>query len=618
MALVTASAVLLAVGFFALIGTALGHRLLRLSSLEFAGDAEHLLSSVGVGVICVEVALFVVQILGHIRAGVIAVIAVALFFGRNDFVPVFGKVFGLARRALRGSRFEKVLVGGIGVVLLIEGYAAMAPLTGSDALHYHFAAPLLILRSGFYPNFFLSHSFFTGQSHLLILAGLALGSDQLSMGLLFLGGVLAALAGACLARRWSGRCWSWMLALVFLVTPVVFWQMSAAGAPDLWMAFFATVGVIVIARPENSAHAFHAILAGALAGAVAGTKYTGCIVAASMAVAYFVNARSARGFVLFLFGALSAGVWPYARNLAWSGDPVFPFLTNRLLPGKVNAYALASYLADTGAGAHKSAWQILKFPFFAGIDLTHLGFWQYFGPLVLVFAPLVVLTIRNTPAWRATLIVWTLSALLIGASSGMMRFLLPVFPIALAAALAGAARLQAVGAGITRCISTATLCAVLLFGLAGLLVYDRSALAEVAGFTSRESYLRDHSPEYEEVEFINQVLKGKEAQGLALVFLRHTYYLRVPFLYGDPAASWTVDPSRLRTPDEWQAFLHAQGIHWIVRSPDYPPAIAAPLCQLEALGRLVPIARSEISDFRGLRILGDRQSLPIVVLEVRE
>jgi uncharacterized membrane protein YhaH (DUF805 family) len=618
MALVTASAVLFAVGLFALMATALGHRLLRLSSLEFEAEAEHLLCSAALGVICLEALLFLAQISGHIRAGVTTVLAVVLFFGRNNFVPVFGKVSSLVRRVLSGSPLEKFLIGLTGSVVLLEGLAAMAPVTGSDALHYHFTAPLLILRSGFQPNFFLSHSFFCGQSHLLILAGLALGSSQLSMGLLYLGGVLAALAGACLARRWTDRRWSWMVALAFLVTPVVFWQISAAGAPDLWMAFFATVGVIVISRPENLPYSFHAILAGALAGAVAGTKYTGCIVAASMAVAYFWNARSARGCFFFVLGALGAGAWPYARNLAWSGDPVFPFLTSRLSRGNVNTYALASYLADTGAGAHKSAWQILKFPFFAGIDPTHLGFWQYFGPLVLAFAPLVVLVIRNTPAWRATLIVWILSALGIGASSGMTRFLLPVLPIALAAGLAGAARLRASGAGITRYVSTATLCGVLSFGLAGLLVYDRSALAEVAGFSSRENYLRDHSPEYEKTEFINRVLSGKEAQGLALVFLRHTYNLEVPFLYGDPAASWAVDPSRLQTPQDWQAFLHAQAIHWIVRSPDYPPAIAAPLCQMEAEGQLVPIARSEVSDFRGLRILGDRQSLPIVVLEVKE
>src|SRR5580704_12380271 len=98
MALIVSCATLLAVGFFALVATALGHRLLGFCSIEFAGDAEHLLSSMAVGVLCIEVLLFLVQITGHIRIGVVTVIAVALFFGLNNFVPVFGKVFSLVRR----------------------------------------------------------------------------------------------------------------------------------------------------------------------------------------------------------------------------------------------------------------------------------------------------------------------------------------------------------------------------------------------------------------------------------------------------------------------------------------------------------------------------------------
>jgi hypothetical protein len=147
MALVTASAVLFAVGLFALMATALGHRLLRLSSLEFEAEAEHLLCSAALGVICLEALLFLAQISGHIRAGVTTVLAVVLFFGRNNFVPVFGKVSSLVRRVLSGSPLEKFLIGLTGSVVLLEGLAAMAPVTGSDALHYHFTAPLLILRS---------------------------------------------------------------------------------------------------------------------------------------------------------------------------------------------------------------------------------------------------------------------------------------------------------------------------------------------------------------------------------------------------------------------------------------------------------------------------------------
>jgi hypothetical protein len=617
MALATSCAVLLAVGLFTIIATALGHRLLRLSALEFACGVEHLLCSAALGVICIEILFFLAQIMGHIRAGVVTVLIVSLLFGFADLARVYASASGVAQRALNGSRVEKALMALTAMVLLVEGFAAMAPLAGSDALHYHFTAPLLVLRSGFHPNFFLSHSFLCGQSHLLVLAGLALGSDQLAMGLLFLGGVLAAAAGACLARHWMDRSWSWIVALTFLVTPVVFWQISSAGAPDLWMAFFATLGVIVISHCKEMPRASHAVLAGALAGAIAGTKYTGCIVAASMALAYFREVRSAAKSLVFLVAALGAGVWPYARNFAWTGDPMFPFLMRWLSPGKVNAYALTSYLADTGASEHRGVWQILEFPFFAAIDPAHPGFWQFLGPLVLAFAPLLFLAVRNTPAWRAALTVWIASALGIGLSSGMTRFLLPLLPIALAAVLAGAAQLRIAGWRAARYVTAATVCGFLLFGAAGLLVYERSALSAAAGLTSREDYLRGHAPEYEQAQFINHILAGRET-GEVLVFLRHTYYLGVPFLSGDPSASWAVDPARLETPEEWRQMFRERDIRWVVRSPEFPAAIAGPLNALETQGKLVPIARAEVSDFQGLRASGERESRPIVVLEVIE
>jgi len=53
----------------------------------------------------------------------------------------------LARRSSKYGclpRLDKFLAGALGCILFIEGLAAMAPLTGSDALHYHFTLPAQI------------------------------------------------------------------------------------------------------------------------------------------------------------------------------------------------------------------------------------------------------------------------------------------------------------------------------------------------------------------------------------------------------------------------------------------------------------------------------------------
>ncbi len=135
------------------------------------------------------------------------------------------------------GRFSLRLFVLLPVVVLVEFLTSIAPLTGSDALHYHFTTQKLILEQGFHPIFSIAHSFLCGQSHLLILFGLALGSEKFAMGTIFLGGLLTAFALACLAARWAPRGLVEAITLLFLLTPVIFWQVSSSGAPDIWMAF---------------------------------------------------------------------------------------------------------------------------------------------------------------------------------------------------------------------------------------------------------------------------------------------------------------------------------------------------------------------------------------------
>ena len=618
MPLITALAALCSVGLFCLLVIAVGHRLLRFCKVGSSSHLEHILCCAALGVVFFETAVFFLQAARSLGIGLIFLIAAGTLAGALELPLIRPRLAALAHSIFSGSRGEKFLTAGILTVLLFEGIAAVAPLTGSDALHYHFTAPSLILREGWHPNFFLPHSFFTGQGHLLILSGLALGSEKLALGLLFLGGVLSAAATACLARQWVSPLGARLTALSFLLTPVVFWQMTSAGAPDVWMAFFAATGVLVVARCRIEDRPALAALAGVIAGAAAGTKYTGCIIAASLALAFLWETRSVRRLLIFLGGALSAGVWPYARNFLWTGDPFFPRFAQWMAHGPINGYALRSILADTGATGSRSLWQIAKFPFFAAVDESHLGFWQFFGPLCLLFAPLVILAVRNTPHWRAALIVWLAGSLGIGASSGMTRFLLPLLPIALAAAFAGAATLREREWRVAQGISALSIGLFLCMGAGGLVWYGRAAAAAALGLTSREDYLLHRAPDYAISEFVNRALAGKSSEGNALVFFRHLYYLQVPYLYGDPQESWAVDPARLATPEDWREFFRRNLIRWVVRAPDYPEAIAAPLEQLERDGTLTPAAREDVSTFEGMRILGIRKTVSATIFRVND
>jgi len=157
----------------------------------------------------------------------------------------------------------------------------------------------------------------------------------------------------------------------------------------------------------------------------------------------------------------------------------------------------------------------------------------------------------------------------------------------------------------------------LLFGLGGLVLYERNSWAVSAGLISREKYLREHAPDYARSEFVNDYLSGRESEGRALIFFRHVYYLRVPFAYAHPDASWAMNPEMLQTDDAWRSLFRNQHIRWVVRAPDYPESLSIALKRLESENILVQCATGTVEDWAGNRIGGTRQLQSITILSVR-
>jgi hypothetical protein len=616
MALIRAGLVLLAFLVFVLGQFCLGGWVLRKLRLEAESFPEHFLISVCSGVILTEIALSLVQWTQHIRTGSLLVLLLS-------FIPSGFELRNLWRRAKRfmqglslsqAERFELWIIGG---ALLLQFMACLAPLTGSDALHYHFTGEQLILQEGFHPIFFLTHSFLCGQGHLLILLGLALKSEALAMSFIFLGGALAALAVACLAARLVPPLYALGFALLFLLTPLVFWQISSSGSPDIWMAAFTGAAVLTISATREDVSSRHALLAGFLAGGIAGAKYTGCLIAAALVLTFLAEYRSTVKGLLFFLAALFSGIWPLARNLIWTGDPFFPMLVFRLFPEHLNTYAFRALLADTGAAGSHSLLQAIPFLFFsAKRSGASPGFWEFCGPIVFAVAPLAFLACRNTREWRVRIFVWVFAGLGVFLASGMTRFLLPLLPIAFSCIAAGVYYAQQKGWGQVHRLATLSILLACLMGAGGLALYTAPAIFASIGVEDRQNYLRERAPEYQVSEVINQALGSPPFAGKTLVFLRHLYYLRAPYVLGDPSTAWIVNPDSLKTPKDWCTFLRDEHIAYVVRSPSYPAAIAAPLEQLEKDGTLKLYSNNEVENFQGMRIEGKREPVSVVILRV--
>lgn len=499
--------------------------------------------------------------------------------------------------------------------LLLDALMAMAPLTGSDALHYHFSALMVDLGKRFEPNFSLVHSFFIGQTHMLILTGLTLGSARIAQGLIYLGGVLAAGSLFLLSRELVSLGWALAVVLSFVLTPLAYWQMTTAGAPDIWMAFYATMAIFAASRGVTKGDHRWLVLAGLFAGAVGGAKYTGWAIVAALTVAVVAETKALHLGALTLCAALAAGVYPLLRNFWWTRDPFFPFLTRWLDPASVNSYTLTLLMADTKvASVGGGFWEIIGYPFLMVLRGGEHGLGHYLGPLVLAFAPLLVLVPRGTPLVRIAALVWFgvfLSNLL---GSQMGRFLLPVLPAALALVFAGMARASAREWPIVRAGCWGTLLLFYLFGAGSYAAYAKDFLPVSLGFEKRAAFLERMAPDYQIVSFVNRALAGQS--GKVMVFFRHVYYLRLPYAAADPGGSWQMDPDRYRDPEQLLGLLRQLGVRWVVKSPRYPDAFETSFEQLEREGRLQPIASASVQDFAGFRLNRQREEVHAVILEV--
>jgi hypothetical protein len=465
MALIRAVAHLAVVFFLACLSIACGTRLLRSISLSIGEGLEDALYSAGLFFAALEVVAFGLARFGLLRRDIVlGLLGAAAVLAGKDWLQLakLARVGVCYMRSLRQTPLTLFVVTLVLSCFGIDALMAMAPLTGSDAMHYHFTAPMVWAGKPAQPIFWLSYSFLVGQAHLLISLGMALGSDRISLGLIYLGGVLTAASLFVLTRKLvSSERWAWVTVLAFLLTPMVYWQMSTSGSPDIWMAFYTTLVVLAAARAIETGNRRWWCVAGVFAGAVAGAKYTGWVVPVSLVACCFLVLRSWKWATLCGLWVLPTGILPLVRNALWTGDPLFPFLTRWLAPARVNSYALRAMMANTHrAGFDRSLLGIGAYPLSLALRGAEYGVGHYFGPLIVAFAPLLLLSVRK--GFLAQIAAGTWAAVLLSNAliSQEARFLLPVFPLALALTFCGVAESFRCG----RIVRSACQVTVILFG----------------------------------------------------------------------------------------------------------------------------------------------------------
>jgi Dolichyl-phosphate-mannose-protein mannosyltransferase len=619
MTLLSALESILIVLAFGCLAAACGSRMLGWFGASLQDGLERTLFGAGLFLALFQVLAFLLSLFGFLNtSAVIVILALAALFAGKEWKQISAltaKIFARLRTAKRDPLTAFLMIS-TALVLAVDALMSAAPMVSTDAMLYHFAVPMLEAGKKWEPIYGIPFSFYTGQAHSLIQLGLTLHSEHIAMGSIFLAGALAMASLFVLVRRLASERWAWTAALAFLLSPMVYWQMSTSGCPDIWIAFFVTLVVLAAARGIQTQKSSLWLLAGIFAGAAAGVKYTSWVVPAALVVCCLVSTRSIRLSSLCGVFSFFAGVWPLVRNVWWSGDPFFPFLSRYLNPTNANWYALSEIRGNlTPPDSSHSLIGLIKYPFLITLRQdAYGGFGHWFGPLVIVLAPLLLVARWKKPLWPIAGAMWAAVLLTNEFTAQQPRYLLSVFPISLALVFAAVARAMEWKSRVISMAVIGSIVIFLMFGTASEAVYSKDFLPIVFGRETRRAFLNRMAPDYPTADFVNNSLGGRE--GKAMIFFHLVYYLRVPFEIGIPEESWLVNPEKITDADSLSQFLNDRGVRWVVKSPDYPALLAQSFQKLENEGTLRPAFSGNASTFFGFRMYGQRIQVKIVILEV--
>jgi hypothetical protein len=392
---------ILVAGATMLVGAGLGLRLCRWLGLRLERVGERWVLGSGVGLGAISLMVLGVGLLGGLRPWVMALLfGVMLLVSLPDLMALVRAFIG-ARMAVRpawGLRLYLLLT----VVLSL--LVALSPPIDWDGLFYHLTMPQRYIAQGrIRPVTDVPHQFFPGFMEMLYLAAMLVKGDVAAKLLHF--GYMILLGGVIylLADRHLGPRYGWLSVLVYAAIPMVP-VLGSWAYNDLALVFYQMAALYALFNWFRDKVSSWLILTGVFCGLAMGTKYTSfvCPLTVVLLMAWHLaRQRSTWGTwlrALSLYGSTALAVaapW-YVRNLAFTGNPVYPFAYGLFGGRGWDAWRTAWY-ARGGSGVGWNLGALLKLPWTLTLGIRDMNFYDgRTGPFFLLFLPLVI-------AWGARL-----------------------------------------------------------------------------------------------------------------------------------------------------------------------------------------------------------------------
>jgi hypothetical protein len=276
---------------------------------------------------------------GGLRWAMPLVGGAAVVLGIVGFLKGAGAAWKFVRPEGNTAIFPLVL----GLLAIFPLIAALSPSTmiDWDSIAYHMAVPKLWLESGQVERIYtIHHSNFPSTINALYLYGLTWGDQFGAKGFSWAILILGAVALFGLSRRWAGPSHAWWAPLAFMASPVVLWE-SGTAYIDVAHGLFTGLAVLYTGellmklRETGKTDSLLTALALLNWGFTLGTKFTGLqtFAAAGLLALLFAGRKlgvAAKPVVAIALGAvIIASPW-FIKNVASTGNPVFPFFYEKL------------------------------------------------------------------------------------------------------------------------------------------------------------------------------------------------------------------------------------------------------------------------------------------------
>lgn len=518
---------LLVFAAFALVAGALGYRCTR--RVGYGSRLEAAIFSAAVGSGIVSIATLILGLAGLLYSPLFWGLMIALGF-------VLRREIGLCLRRLKeiglptfDSRLMWFLVACLVVILLLSGLTSFAPPTAWDSRSYHLVGPKIYIQN--HRIVAVDHELLFGLlsypslTETLYVALMLLKSDVLSGLLHFSFFLMTLLALYAFARSHFSAGAGWLAMVIFCSGPAtLLWSTWAYS--DSPLAFYGFCSLWAYWRWHETGRRGWLILAGLSCGLAMGVKYTSASLPIALGFMFLLEHRRLGWraalkalLIVGLVAAVAASPW-YLKNLAFTGNPFYPYLSNSTYP---ESFTDRFFGPADAALRQTIPWRLLTAPW----DMTVLpddvpqGYYMDLGPLLLGLAFSLLLAWRAFPQEqrKVAAMLLTFSAafyaafwlyclvLMIGWIQA--RFLVPILAVLSVLLAAGLEALSAFDRPQFSIRRFLLLAVALVAGLqlisTGVRFLKEWPVSYIVGVESREDYLhRRLTTNYEAIAYVNQ------------------------------------------------------------------------------------------------------------------